>query len=162
MSDIFEQSFRRNMETLNLPTPHGIFSSITVSLATMQGIARIVETTGGATATMRVAYTAGAISSRFGIVGGVLASFYLGACVGSLLVATGDVIMRELTSTDGYVVLSRALVRHQPRLRISTTASQRIVNSWQTERERYSRENPIGRRENEIRVWNGNGLDRLL
>jgi len=81
MSVTFEESFRRNMDVLHLPTPHGIFSSATVTIPTLGGIARVVETSGGATATMRAAIRLAAVSTRFGMAGGVLASFYLGACV---------------------------------------------------------------------------------
>jgi len=162
MSDTFEQSFRRNMDALHLPAPDSIFTSVSVTIGSISGIAAIVEGNGGRAATMRAVIAAGSVSTRFNIAGGILATLYLGACVGSLLVATGEMIMQELTPpSTGYIVLSRALVRHQQRLRISPTASQRIVDSWRTERERYLRENPLGRRENEIQMWNGNGSDRL-
>jgi len=95
----FSKCFKDNMEALGLPAPTTLFGSVSAAVATISAISKAVSTY-GTKVTIEEIVAAGILEGSvaaglgeiLGAVGGVLASFYLGCCVGSLLACTIDKI----------------------------------------------------------------------
>ena len=94
----FYEAFKANMEAMGLPCPQSLFGTITTASATIGSLASAVKTF-GTTATLAevlltfpTAGAATAVAAAVGeitvLIGAVCASFYLGACIGSLIVAS--------------------------------------------------------------------------
>jgi hypothetical protein len=110
----FYQYFKENMNALGgLPAPEDFFGTKETAIATIAGIAKYIEKYGTRvtvhelweigpkwTAVMAGGATAVSVSKAVleGIVvlGGLSAAAYLGACIGSLAVATGEVLANHL------------------------------------------------------------------
>ena len=87
------------MEALGLPAPTSLFSSAATAAATISAIAKAVATYGTRVTISEIIgagilseSVAAGLSEVAGAITGVLLSFYLGACVGSLLACTVDAI----------------------------------------------------------------------
>jgi len=86
----FGDCFGRNMNALGLPAPSSIFGTIGVATATIREIAKTVATY-GTKVTIGEIIGAGVVEGAvaaglgevLGAIGGLTASFYLGACIGS-------------------------------------------------------------------------------
>jgi hypothetical protein len=94
----FYQSFKENMDAMGLPCPESLFGTIGTASATIGTLASAVKTF-GTTATLgevlltfptgaAAAGVAAAVSEITLVIGALSASFYLGACIGSLIVAS--------------------------------------------------------------------------
>jgi hypothetical protein len=98
----FSQAFKENMDSLGLPVPSSIFGTLSTTLATVGALAGAVAKVGaGATVaeiflTFPVAGTSTAAAAATGevvaVCGSVAASFYVGACIGSVLVAAYETL----------------------------------------------------------------------
>ncbi|NOZ70117.1 MAG: DUF4157 domain-containing protein [Deferribacteres bacterium] len=85
----FFDYFKSCMDSLGLPTPSSLFSTITTATATISAINAAV-TKFGTSVTIGELIGAGVLSEKLIAVGGLTASFYLGACIGCLATATGE------------------------------------------------------------------------
>lgn len=99
----FYKYFKENMEALGLPAPKGWFATKTSAVSIAGGIATAIKTFGarvtmgelikaGVITTWKTAGAAAATSEALLVLGGLSASFYLGAIIGSLAVATGKIL----------------------------------------------------------------------
>lgn len=108
----FYDRFRENMDLLGLRAPRSWFESAATTTATIGTIAKAIQQYGHRVTvrelvlTVPVLASAGAAAEFSLAVGAVFATFYLAACLGSLLVATGQSV--------SYESLARAY--HQSRL----------------------------------------------
>ncbi|MFC4258559.1 hypothetical protein ACFOZ5_05850 [Marinobacter lacisalsi] len=84
----FHRYFKENMNDLGLPVPEGIFDSYTAATSNVTVLFAALKTLGsGATMGELVGATVG--FEKLLVAGAVGASYYLGAAVGSVAVATG-------------------------------------------------------------------------
>ena len=111
----FYDYFNENMETLGLPAPRTIFGNVTLAAASIAAMCKYVEkygtqrtvgemfnklkdipklATGGV---VGVAATGGKVA---GTVAELAAAYYVGACIGSLAVATGKSLSGGLSLGD--------------------------------------------------------------
>ena len=91
MPDFYDY-FAENMNRLSLPPPpRNLFVSAAATVATLTTMAHAVETF-GSTATIGELIGAGLLSEQLTVLAALGAAAYLGACMGSLLYATGCVI----------------------------------------------------------------------
>lgn len=94
----FYQAFAANMAALGLPAPRGPFETLTTAVTTIVAINRTIATYGRNVTLRELLLTlpafasAGAVVELGAVAASVTAAFYLGACLGSLLVATGHVV----------------------------------------------------------------------
>jgi hypothetical protein len=103
MSDkTFAQAFESNMKTIGLPMPSSIFGTVSTTLGTVGALAGAIAKV-GATATISEIFltapiaagstvAAAAIGEIIAVCGGVAAAFYVGACIGSVLVAAYETL----------------------------------------------------------------------
>lgn len=99
MSDSFYGYFRKNMEAMGLPAPATLFGSLQTATGTVSTIVGVVGRF-GTRVTVGELIGAGTLGEGLLVASGVLASFYAGACVGSLAVATGQKLSGGLTIAD--------------------------------------------------------------
>lgn len=119
MSDTAEKTFyiyfKENMNELGLPAPASLFGTLTAAVSSIGAMSKYVKTF-GTSATVRqmiVALPGGAAAAGGGCVGlatalsevalafgGLTAAFYVGACIGSLAVATGKSLSGGLSISD--------------------------------------------------------------
>jgi hypothetical protein len=88
MASSFYQYFKENMDSMGLPVPETLFGTLSTATSTINSIVAVV-TKFGTRVTVGELVGAGALSEGLIVVGGVTAAFYVGACIGSLAVATG-------------------------------------------------------------------------
>jgi hypothetical protein len=108
----FYKAFKGNMDAMGLPAPSSLFSTLSLAIASTSAIANCIAKLGPSATISEIAITmpfvAGGAAAAAGIaeaataLGAVTASFYLGACIGSLIAAAVDVygptIMGTLSS----------------------------------------------------------------
>lgn len=94
----FYDYFKANMNAMGLPCPDSLFADLTTALATIKSIQAAI--TVGGNVTIAELIGAGTLSEGLAVAGGVAASFYLGACIGSLAVATGYSLADLLSCAD--------------------------------------------------------------
>ena len=93
----FAQAFSANMESMGLPVPSSIYGTVGTTLGTVATLAGTIAKV-GASATVAEVFltvpltggatiTAAAIAEIVAICGALSASIYVGACIGSVLVA---------------------------------------------------------------------------
>jgi hypothetical protein len=98
----FSQAFTENMNSMGLPVPSTIFGTIGTALGTVGAMAGAIAQV-GATATVGEIFltvplvaggtaAAGAVTEIVAVCGAVAASFYIGACIGSVLVAAYETL----------------------------------------------------------------------
>jgi hypothetical protein len=80
--------FKENMKGLGLPAPETLFGTLTTATATTAAIVAAVEKFGTAV-TVGELIGAGSLSEVLIEIAALSAAFYVGACIGSLAVATG-------------------------------------------------------------------------
>ena len=95
----FYDYFRENMEALGLPAPATLYGNLTTALATAGTLVGLVEKFGTKVTVADVA-GAGFRSEQLLAVGAVAASFYTGAVIGSLAVATGRTLADSTSMAD--------------------------------------------------------------
>ena len=98
MSD-FAKYFNENMQSLGLPTPTSLFSTLASSIATASAITGAVEKF-GTRVTIGELIGAGILTEKLAVAGALTASFYVGAVIGSIAVATGRVLADGLSIAD--------------------------------------------------------------
>ncbi len=99
----FYDYFKDNMDGLGLPAPAELFGQVTTTLATIGTLNALVEKF-GLRVTVRELLVAGVRAEKLMVVGAMSASFYTGAVIGSLAVATA----REITGVSLSDVLMMA------------------------------------------------------
>ena len=107
--------FNENMEALHLPAPYGLFGTLTTATATIGAMVKLVEKFGTRVTVAELIKTlpgavAGAGGGAVGIAtgasecllvaGAVSAAYYVGACIGSLAVATGKTLSGGISIAD--------------------------------------------------------------
>lgn len=111
----FYSYFKENMDALGLPAPASLFGTLTAAVSSIGAMSNYVKTF-GTSVTIRemiVALPGGAIGAGGGYVGiatalsevtwavgGLSAAYYVGACIGSLAVATGKYLSGGLSILD--------------------------------------------------------------
>ncbi|HKO48310.1 MAG TPA: hypothetical protein VJV79_11330 [Polyangiaceae bacterium] len=121
MSDSkFFKAFKSNMDAVGLPAPASLFGTLTVALGTTSAIASAISKLGPSVSLYMVVRTipvaAGATALAAGIselataVGALAASFYLGACIGSLIAAAIDTYGTAVVGTLS--VWARKMSKH--------------------------------------------------
>lgn len=105
MSD-FYRYFKENMAELGLPAPENLFGSVQTAVATITVLLTNIDKF-GKTVTVGELIGAGTRLERLAIVAALSASFYVGACIGSLAVATGRTLAGG-TSLSDVLLLARA------------------------------------------------------
>lgn len=98
-SKSFYTYFKENMQSLGLPAPESLFNNVATATATTAAIAAAVENF-GANVTIGELIGAGTLSEGLLVVGACTAAFYVGACIGSLAVATGRYFSGGLSIGD--------------------------------------------------------------
>lgn len=83
----FYKYFKENMEALNLPAPESLFGNLQSTLGSATAILGLIEKM-GRKVTIREIVGAGTRLEQLLVIGGVGASYYLGAIIGSIAVAT--------------------------------------------------------------------------
>jgi hypothetical protein len=103
MSDSeFYKAFKENMDMMGLPCPASLFGTLAAATGTISALASAVKTYGTGlslidafryfpTAASSITTKAAAVSEITTGIGAVAASFYVGACVGSLIMAAVQV-----------------------------------------------------------------------
>lgn len=100
----FFSYFKENMNDLGLPVPEGVFDSYTTATANLTLLFASLKTLGsGATMGELVGATVG--FEKLMVAGAVGATFYLGAAVGSVAVATGRSLGCGTRISDLFVLI---------------------------------------------------------
>lgn len=107
MSKGFYDDFNDNMAELGLPAPRTLFGSLATATATISAMVRLVQVYGTKVTVAEMVGTlpgaavgagggavgvATAASEALLVIGALSGSFYVGACIGSLAVATGKAL----------------------------------------------------------------------
>ncbi|CAH2907494.1 MAG: hypothetical protein PPHEMADM_0011 [uncultured Paraburkholderia sp.] len=93
----FRKAFQQNMTALGLPVPSSLFGSIQAAASNVATMLSALKTLGpGATVGELIGATTAL--EALSVVGALSASFYVGACIGSLIVAANEA-MKCTTST---------------------------------------------------------------
>ena len=97
----FYKSFKDNMDAMGLPAPASLFGTFAVAISTTSAIAGAITKLGSSATIAEVLLTIPAASGAAAFAAGVsevcvaagalVASFYLGACIGCLIAAAFDV-----------------------------------------------------------------------
>lgn len=87
MSDFYKY-FKENMDSLGLPAPETLFGSVQSTVGTVTTLLGVVDKF-GTKLTLAEVVGAGTKLEKLGVVAACSASFYVGAVIGSLAVATG-------------------------------------------------------------------------
>lgn len=101
----FYDYFRENMNALGLPAPESLFGNLPLALASAQTLMTFVDKF-GTRATVHDMVVAGTRLEQLGTVGAMYASFYVGAVVGSLAVASGRSLSGGTSLADVLVFAS--------------------------------------------------------
>lgn len=114
----FYQYFEQNMKELGLPAPTSLFGTLSIATGTIGAMATFVKTYGTTTTVAEMigtlpgaatgagggaVGTATALSEVLLVIGSLSAAFYVGACIGSLAVATGKKLSGGLSISDYFV-----------------------------------------------------------
>lgn len=115
MPNTFYIHFANNMKALNLPAPESLFGTLTTATASIGAMVKYIQTY-GTKATVREMFmtlpgaAAGAGGGAVGfataaseallVVGAVSAAYYIGACLGSLAVATKNTVIKDVSVAE--------------------------------------------------------------
>jgi hypothetical protein len=102
----FYKYFKENMAALNLPAPESLYGSAQTTLATATAIITYIDKF-GPKVTVGELVGAGTRLEGLTTVGVCLASYYVGAVIGSLAVATGRSLGRGTSLSDVLIEASR-------------------------------------------------------
>lgn len=100
----FHEAFSENMEKCGLPAPSRVFGTLTTATATIAALGNFVVKYGQRVTlrefvlTMPALFAAEAAVEIAGLAAGMTAAFYFGACLGSLIYATGHVVTHSSLS----------------------------------------------------------------
>ncbi len=112
----FGEYFTENMNALGLPAPNSLFGMTATAIGTIKTLSDLIIKFGPAVTLLEVLKTAPTLAigaSELSTVGSAtLASFYFGACIGSLAVATGQVTSGGYSITDLFASASSIGIRH--------------------------------------------------
>lgn len=95
----FYKYFKENMDALGLPAPESLFGTLQSAVASAAAILSQIDKFGRAV-TIRELLVAGSRLEKLAIVGACSASFYVGAVIGSIAVATGRTLAGGTTIAD--------------------------------------------------------------
>jgi hypothetical protein len=111
MSDFYKY-FKENMDGLGLPAPQGLFGNAQLAIATASTLIGLVEKF-GKKVTVTEMIGAGIRGEKLIVIGAMSASYYVGAVIGSIAVATGRTLAGGTSLSD--VLLSAQMNRlHHP------------------------------------------------
>lgn len=97
---LFGQYIDNNMSSLNLPIPSTIFETIGSMTAIATAIAEVIEINGTSISLYQALQKISSAKKALSVSTGISASFYLGALIGSMAVATGKCISNGATISD--------------------------------------------------------------
>ncbi|AKJ28820.1 hypothetical protein [Caldimonas brevitalea] len=97
--DKFFDYFRENMEALNLPAPKEMYGNVTLALGSVTALEMYIQKY-GSKVTVRELLGAGLRADKLVTLGAMQASYYLGAVIGSLGVATARCMGNGLTLSE--------------------------------------------------------------
>ena len=132
MAKGFYDHFNENMKTLGLPAPRSLFGTLTTATATIGAMVKLIQTYGTkATVAEMIGTLPGAAAGAGGgtvgfasaaseglfVLGALSAAFYVGACIGSLAVATGKSLSGGLSVVDCLTVATVHRIETPPWLR---------------------------------------------
>jgi hypothetical protein len=107
MSDVYKY-FKENMEDLGLTAPpESLYGTQTLAISTISAILATIDKFGTKVTVIELA-RAGTKLERLGVLGALGASFYAGAVIGSLAVATGRTISGGTSLADVLFEASRS------------------------------------------------------
>lgn len=107
MSDFYKY-FKENMDGLGLPAPESIFGTVQLATATASTLIGLAEKF-GKNVTVAEMVGAGIRGEKLMVIGAMSASYYLGAVIGSIAVATGRSLAGGVSLAD---VLLNAQMNH--------------------------------------------------
>jgi hypothetical protein len=107
MSD-FYQYFKENMDSLGLATPESLFSNSQSAVSTASTLLALIDKF-GKKVTVAEMIGAGTKIEKLTVLGAINASYYAGAVIGSIAVATGRVLAGGTSLSD---VLLSAQMNH--------------------------------------------------
>jgi hypothetical protein len=107
MSDFYKY-FKENMDALGLPAPESLFGNAQLAIATASTFIGLVEKF-GKKVTVAEMIGAGIRSEKLIVIGAMSASYYAGAVIGSIAVATGRSLAGGISLSD---VLLSAQMNH--------------------------------------------------
>jgi hypothetical protein len=120
MSDFYKY-FRENMDALGLPAPESLFGNLQLALGSAGALVTLVDRLGKKVTVMELV-GAGVRAEKLIVIGAMSASYYVGAVIGSIAVATGrslaggtsisDVILAAQMNHLHRAWLPGVLVRH--------------------------------------------------
>lgn len=84
----FYRYFKENMDSLGLPAPESLFGTLQITIGTLTVLLTNIDKF-GKTVTVGELIGTGTRLEKLATVAAISAAFYVGACIGSLAVATG-------------------------------------------------------------------------
>jgi hypothetical protein len=105
MSGFFKY-FKENMDGLGLPAPEALFGNLQVALSSVTALQAHIDKFGKAV-TVREAIGATTRFEKLLIIGSFSVSYYVGACIGSIAVATGRSLANGTSLGDVLYTASR-------------------------------------------------------
>ena len=104
----FYKDFKENMDALGLPAPESLFGNSQLAIGSTSALVALVEKF-GKKVTVREMIGAGVRGEKLAVIGAMSASFYIGAVIGSIAVATGRSLAGGTSLSD---VLRNAQMNH--------------------------------------------------
>ncbi|AJR06738.1 hypothetical protein C9J03_03875 [Photobacterium gaetbulicola] len=95
----FKKKFDANMTALGLPVPSGLFETATTTTATLVAMIESYNAL-GATATVSEILGATVAVEKLKLIAALAGSFYIGAAIGSLAVATSSSVTCSLSMSE--------------------------------------------------------------
>ena len=111
MSDFYKY-FKENMDSLGLPAPEGLFGIAQAAIANCAIFIAHIDKF-GTKLTVRELIRAGTRLEKLGVVAALSASFYVGAVIGSIAVATGRSLGNGTSLADALFAASRNRLQRQ-------------------------------------------------
>ncbi len=131
--------FKENMDALGLPAPESLFGTLTVAVGTIAALTAPLKEYGSqvtmadviklTAATGVAAPAATIIYDKALVAAGCLFSYYVGACIGSLSVATGRYISGGMSIADLFDCAKRHGIPTSPELQKTLIAYPEICNA---------------------------------
>jgi len=135
MASDFYRYFKENMEALGLPAPETLYGNLQLALANVTAMAKYVDQFGTRVTVVEMA-KAGLRLERLATVGAVSASFYIGAVIGSIAVATGRTLSGGTSISDALSLAARNSV-NKPWLRTMLLRCPGILDAKVAQRSMY-------------------------
>lgn len=120
--------FKENMKSLGLPAPETLFGNLTTATSNITAIVVVAEKY-GAGITIAELVGAGLLSEKLIIIGTCGAAFYVGACIGSLSVATGRSLSGGMSIADLFYCAKRHNIPTSPQLHKTFIAYPELCNA---------------------------------